>query len=222
MTLVSTAFLMGLFGLIHCVTMCGSLSMALGFSIPRERSFLLYSSLISIGRVSGYVTLGVLANMMSQGIVVATNGSVLYLSVLASLLMIGIGLHVANLSNRVLMIEHIGKWFERVLAPVKKSILPIDSWYKCLLYGVFWGFLPCGLVYTALSLAILAPSTLVAGMTMAAFGVATLPALIGLTAFNTKLSHYLQKTGIRLLFGLIIVAMALYSLSNSIFKIIGT
>ena len=221
MTIITTAFLMGLFGLVHCITMCGSLTMALGFSVPREKPFVLYSTLISVGRVIGYTIIGVVANLLTQGIIGATNGSILLLSVLASLLMFGIGLHVANVTNQILVIEKIGHYFDRFLAPIKKAILPIDSALKCLLYGLFWGFLPCGLVYTALSLALVAPSPLHAGLTMAVFGIATLPALIGMTAFNAKLSGILQKPKVRICFGFIIVMMALFNLLMTLDKIYG-
>lgn len=221
MSLVLTAFLMGLFGLVHCVTMCGSLSMALGFSIPNNKSFLLYSSLISIGRIFGYAIIGTAVNALSQGVISLTDGGVIWLSIVANALMLGIGLHIANFSNKVLLIENIGRFFNPLLAPLKNRILPIDSVAKCLLYGLVWGFLPCGLVYTALTLALTAPSPMVGGATMLAFGVATLPALIGMTAVNGKLANVLKAKKVRVFFGIFIIIMAILQLHTSVLKLSG-
>lgn len=219
--LISTAFFMGLFGLVHCLTMCGSLSMALGFSIPREKSILRYTTYISFGRISGYALIGFIANYFSQGIISLSGGNVLYLNVFASLLMFGIGLHICNVSNAVLNIEKIGVWVNKSLEPIKKRLLPIDSVFKCLMYGLFWGFLPCGLVYTALSLALVAPSPLHGGAVMFMFGIATLPALIGMTSLNNKLAIYIKQKKIRTVFGMFIILMASYQLYTTWLKLQG-
>ncbi len=216
MELLITAFLMGLFGLVHCITMCGSLSLAIGFTIPKERSFFRYSTAISIGRIFGYALVGAIVNYISMSFIDFTNGGIFYLKIIASLLMIGIGLHVAGLTNFINKIEVIGIVVDRILAPVKSKILPIDSITKCLLYGLFWGFLPCGLVYTALSLAITSPSPIMAAAVMLAFGIGTLPGLIGMTSFNTKLANTLKKPLIRFVFGGLIIVMAILQLYTTI------
>lgn len=219
--LISTAFMMGLFGLVHCLTMCGSLSMALGFSIPKEKSIFRYTLYISLGRISGYAFIGFVANYFSQGVIALTGGNVLYLSVIASVLMIGIGLHISNISNAVLNIEKVGVWLNQKLDPVKKKLLPIDSILKCVLYGLFWGLLPCGLVYTALSLALVAPSPIHGGAVMFVFGIATLPALVGLTSFNNKLAMYVKQKKIRFVFGIFIILMASFQLYTTWLKLQG-
>lgn len=210
---------MGLLGSGHCLAMCGSLTMAVGFSIPREKHFVFYSIVISIGRIVGYGLIGFVANLLTQSILHLTQGTVLYLSILASVLMIGIGLHIANLNSWILKTEKIGKFVTPIIEPIKKRILPIDSVTKCLLYGLFWGLLPCGLVYTALSLSMTSVSPLNAFIVMACFGIGTLPTLVGLTAFNSKLNSILTKTWVRFSLGLSVVLMAIVLLFNTITKL---
>ncbi|GAB2992898.1 sulfite exporter TauE/SafE family protein [Psychrosphaera aestuarii] len=221
MSLLLTAFLMGLLGVGHCVAMCGSLSMALGFSVPANKSFVRYASIISLSRITGYALIGIIANYFTQSIFTLTNGNILFLSVFASLLMIGIGLHVAQISNAILNIEWLGKHANRVIEPLKKKILPIDSLSKCFAYGILWGFLPCGLIYTALSLAVVSESPINAGLIMFCFGLGTLPGVVGMTVFNSKISIYLRNANIRLFFGTLIIIMALYQLYVTYQKLTG-
>lgn len=214
-----TALVMGFLGSGHCVAMCGSLTMALGFSIPREKHFISYAVVISFGRITGYALIGVVASLLTQSIISLTQGGILYLSIFASILMIGIGLHIAGLNSWVLKTEIMGKYIAAAIEPIKKRILPIDSISKCLLYGLFWGFLPCGLVYTALSLAMTASTPLMGGLTMLFFGLGTLPTLVGLTAFNSKLNSILAKTYVRFALGVTVIVLALILLFNTITKI---
>ena len=203
---------MGLMGVAHCVAMCGSLSMALGFSVPHNKSFITYASVISVSRILGYGFIGFIANLFTQSFLSVTNGSVLMLSVVSSIFMIGIGLHIAKISNFVLYVEVIGKRLNKYLEPLKKKILPIDSLAKCVGYGLLWGFLPCGLIYTALTLALVAQSPIHGGLVMFCFGLGTLPAVVGMTVFNSQLNQQLKNNKIRLFFGAVIVIMALYQL----------
>lgn len=219
MELLFTALVMGFLGSGHCVAMCGSLTMALGFSIPKEKHFITYAFVISLGRILGYAAIGVIASLLTQSIISLTQGGILYLSVFASILMIGIGLHIAGLNSWVLKTEVLGKYISALIEPIKKRILPIDSIKKCLLYGVFWGFLPCGLVYTALSLAMTSATPLMGGLTMLFFGLGTLPTLVGLTAFNTKLNGILAKTYVRFALGTTVIVLALILLFNTITKL---
>ena len=209
---------MGFLGSSHCVAMCGSLTMAVGFSIPREKHFITYAVFISLGRVLGYALIGFVASLLTQSIISLTQGGILYLSLFASILMIGIGLHIANLNSWVLKTEVLGKYINPIIEPIKKRIMPIDSITKCLLYGLFWGFLPCGLVYTALSLAMTSSTPIMGALVMFCFGLGTLPTLVGLTAFNTKLNSILAKTYVRFALGVTVIILALFLLFNTITK----
>lgn len=210
---------MGLTGSVHCLTMCGSLSVALGFSIPKQKTFWLYALFVSLGRVFGYGLIGLLANLLTQSIVVASSGTVFYLSMLSGVLIVGIGLHIANISNIVTKLEKLGTFIDIWLAPLKKKLMPIDTIPKCLAYGLLWGFLPCGLVYTALSLAIVSPSPITAFSVMTIFGLATLPTVVGMTVFSNHLSRIFSHSYTKIILGLIITFAGLYQISNAFYKL---
>ncbi|MCB1758020.1 MAG: sulfite exporter TauE/SafE family protein, partial [Gammaproteobacteria bacterium] len=80
--------------------------------------------------------------------------------------------------------------------------------------GLVWGWLPCGLVYSALVWALSAGNALEGSMIMLVFGLATLPALFlaGLSA--VKFGHLTKNIWLRRAIGLILIVMALFHLSG--------
>ena len=57
--------------------------------------------------------------------------------------------------------------------------MPVDSWPKALAAGALWGWLPCGLVYSMLTLALASGDPARGALVMAGFGLGTLPAVGG-------------------------------------------
>lgn len=217
---IIAALILGATGSVHCLTMCGSMSVALGFSIPKSKPFWLYALFVSIGRVFGYACIGFVVNLLSQSIISLTEGGIFYLSILSGILMVLVALHIANISNYVTQLEKLGSGVNRLLAPIKSKVLPIDSTLKCLAYGLLWGFLPCGLVYTALTLAFVSPTPVHAFFTMLCFGLATLPALVGMTVFSKQLTRFFSQSWLRLTLASVIFIAASYQIYLAFNKLI--
>ena len=80
------------------------------------------------------------------------------------------------------------------MLPLRKKFMPINSVARALIAGMLWGFLPCGLVYSALALALSSGNPLTASGVMLAFGMGTLPMMLlaGTTAgaLKQKLQQY--------------------------------
>jgi hypothetical protein len=66
----------------------------------------------------------------------------------------------------------------RRLAPLGRRLLPIDSLPRAFAFGMVWGWMPCGFVYTVLLIATLQESAARGALTMAAFGFGTVPAML--------------------------------------------
>ena len=68
-----------------------------------------------------------------------------------------------------------------------------------ILLGLVWGWLPCGLVYAALSLAMFSAEPVYAAGIMLSFGIGTLPMLLSIDALAEKInalrSHRLVQQG---------------------------
>ena len=148
------AFSMGLFGSPHCLGMCGGIVTAFGLSMQhvsdskKNGLILTYhlGRLISyslLGLIAGFVGVAIFQSIMSNSAPRIVLGAVLVLIGLAML-----GLPLFN------QLEKFGMRFWQSLAPIRKKVFPIDSFGKALFAGLLWGFLPCGLVYGALMMAI--------------------------------------------------------------------
>lgn len=74
-------------------------------------------------------------------------------------------------SPEVLFSSLTSRW-GRAIRSIKTASLP-----TCYLLGILWGFLPCGLVLTALLTAIASKSALYGALNMFIFGIATVPSL---------------------------------------------
>ena len=71
-------------------------------------------------------------------------------------------------------------------------MLPADTHARRLALGVLWGWLPCGLSTTLLAAAWLQADARNGALTMAAFGLGTLPVMLPLTWSGLRLKLWLQ------------------------------
>ena len=81
-----------------------------------------------------------------------------------------------------------------------------------LVAGMLWGFLPCGLVYSALALAMTSANPLTSSAVMFAFGVGTLPMMLLAGSTAGALKQKLQQHGWRTANGLLIMAFGIWTL----------
>ncbi len=217
LTLV-TVFAAGLLGSAHCLTMCGGIATAVGASRAGGRSRW-QSVLYQIGRVGSYSLAGAIAGALGAGglhIVTARDGEVLRLA--TALVVIVIGLDIAlGTGQRARWLrapERLGARFWRVIAPLGRLQAHVPPATRALALGLIWGWLPCGLVYSALLAAGVAGSAHAGAATMLAFGLGTAPAMLGLSWAGSRLP---RATGsLARLLGAIIVACGLWTASAPI------
>jgi sulfite exporter TauE/SafE len=79
-----------------------------------------------------------------------------------------------------------------------------------LLLGLGWGLLPCGLVYTMLLTAGSTGNVFIGSATMLAFGMGTLPAMLGLTLVAPGLAGLLADRTFRAFVGFSLIVLALW------------
>jgi sulfite exporter TauE/SafE len=110
------------------------------------------------------------------------------------------------------------EFIERGGAGLWKKILPFamkagnrQDGIGRLLLGICWGFIPCGLVYTVLMTAASTANALGGAVTMFAFGLGTLPAMLGLTAAAPTLSSFLEDRTVRRVIGFALVVLAVWT-----------
>lgn len=72
---------------------------------------------------------------------------------------------------------------------------PTSNWGKRVLMGLFWGLIPCGLVYSVLPIAFLSGSFTSGALLMGAMGLGTLPNLIMISGFVGQVAGKLVQAG---------------------------
>ena len=214
--------LIGFLGGGHCVGMCGGLASAFALQLPPHIGRIKLIVLLNLGRISSYVLIGVLLGAVGQvGVSLDQTRSLQYgLFVAANVLLLLLGLYLAGLSAWITRIEGIGKPVWRRLQPLLNRLLPIQSVPACVGVGMLWGWLPCGLVYSA-SLTALASGSVAGGAAgMFAFALGTLPNLLAMGAFAEVLKTWLTRRWVRVVAGCSVIAVALWQLSHVVRQLV--
>lgn len=171
-----TAFIMGLFGGLHCVGMCGPIALAL----PKRDT--LWSNVsgklvYNIGRGVTYSFLGLLIGFFGTGIALA--GFQQSVSVFSGAVMILIvlftgfkGLEVTFFKPIVLLTARLKRLFSKYLKQ--------KSTGASFMIGLVNGLLPCGLVYLALAASLAAGSLAGSVAYMAVFATGTFPIMMAI------------------------------------------
>lgn len=182
--------------------MCGGLMMAAGIQAQRPFIGILYN----LGRLGSYATLGAIFGTFSAWL---PSQTLPFLQIISALLLILSAFYLFGLSSLIQRVEALGKPFWRLIQPHAKKILPIAKNRHALLLGFFWGFIPCGLVYTALTFSLSHQNTLLSVTSMLCFGLGTLPAMLGTTFLAQQIRPWLGRTSIKSILAMLMVAMAL-------------
>ena len=210
---VVAAILIGWVGGVHCLGMCGGIVSALSISVPQsQRPALLLA--YNAGRCLTYILLGALAGFLGYAGVSVLGLGPKVLFALANLLLIGMGLYLMGWPMLVRPLEQGGQHLWRHIEPLARRFFPVTTPLRALMVGVAWGFLPCGLVYSALATAIAASNPLTGVLWMAGFALGTLPNLMLAGWMGAGLLNRLRQSSLRWLAGALVVAWGLYGLAQ--------
>ena len=207
---IFTAFATGLAGSAHCIGMCGGISVSLGLGSMKKRLLPVYHG----GRLASYATLGLVFGCLLPliGVRDYSPAWAMALRLAAALVMFAIGLQIALGINLLRRLERYGSRLWQPLAGFVQSLLPVRTGSDALLLGFLWGLLPCGLIYSALALAVVSGNPLHAALVMLAFGAGTLPAMLLLGVFSGTLVQSLTRDSSRIVLGALVMATALWTL----------
>ncbi len=195
-----SALLVGLFGSSHCLLMCGGMAGALQLMMPGGRAHRFWLQLmLGLGRISSYALTGALFGGLGAGFIGISGLTPAFLQLLAGLMLLAMALYISRLWFGLLWLERAGKPLWQLLQPLTRRLQPLDRSHKAFAYGLLWGYLPCGLVYSALSWSLGSGSALSGALWMAAFGLGTLPAVLLAGQAASVLRRYQQMPAVRYL-----------------------
>lgn len=179
-------FVAGLASALHCAAMCGGI--AAGFSVLHKEALWRRQLAFNAGRITSYSVAGAAAGALG-GYAAAVLPLQTGLYVLASVVLIVAGLHLAGMS--LARLERLGMPLWRRVQPYVAKHLPGRPFAA----GLAWGWLPCGLVYAALAAAAFAGGPLQGAIAMAAFGAGTLPWLLAAGVVAARVRPYRRIAG---------------------------
>ncbi|KEA62780.1 Heavy-metal-associated domain (N-terminus) and membrane-bounded cytochrome biogenesis cycZ-like domain, possible membrane copper tolerance protein [Marinobacterium lacunae] len=190
--------------------MCGGLAASVSMGAPgSQRGFWLILA-YNIGRISSYAAAGALIGLV--GFQLKNSGAGIALRTLAGVLLIAMGLYVAQWWQVLTRLEQAGGLLWRHLRPIAARFLPADTLPRALTLGILWGWLPCGLVYSTLLWSSAAGHWLDSALLMIGFGIGTLPAMLTTGLLAQQVRALMQKQGLRRGAGILIILFGLYTL----------
>lgn len=204
-------FIVGLLGGTHCVGMCGGIVSALSMGSGGRLSLhLAYNA----GRILSYALAGAVAGALGgASMVLAGQLPVrLVLYVLANLMLVALGVYLMGVTRALSFLERAGQSLWRRVQPLTRRFLPARTVAQAFPLGLLWGWLPCGLVYSALVSALTSGSALAGAGMMLAFGLGTLPNLLLAGLLLARLNEFTRKPVLRLTAGLVVSFFGLWGL----------
>lgn len=184
------AFTLGLFGSLHCVGMCGPIALLIPLQRQHEGFRYLQLGAYFIGKTLAYALMGLLFGLVGEGIFIAEYQQ--EFSIFAGLLMILMGLF----SLLHLRVKGFGNPLLKGFSLLKNALgkqLSKKTLTSSLSIGFLNGFLPCGLVYTALFGALAMGSLWGSMLYMTAFGIGTIPLMFLLILLGDFLPLALRR-----------------------------
>lgn len=213
-------FLIGLLGGTHCVSMCGGIVGALSANVqtPRAaRSQWPVHLAYNIGRIATYTLMGAaLGALGSVGLLFNDLLPIqLGLYVLANVMLIALGLYLTGFTRLLTPIERAGLHLWRRVQPLTTRFLPVRSFRQAVPLGLLWGFLPCGLVYSVLTTALVTGSAARGAGLMFAFGLGTLPNLLLAGMLFKRFRDVTRNSKVRFAAGLLIFGFGVFGLFHA-------
>jgi hypothetical protein len=217
-------FVVGLLGSVHCAGMCGGIVGALsvaptvGRPVPvrvvAARPPLANVLAYNAGRIGSYMVAGSLAGGLAQGARALADLPALQAGAywLANLMLAALGLYLMDAWRGLAYIERGGQVVWRGVRPLLRRVGPLDGPGRMFVAGGVWGWLPCGMVYSVLVTAMLSGSAGRGALVMLAFGLGTLPMLLGLGLLGARLRGWIARPRVRLACGVLVLGFGLLGL----------
>ncbi|ODA31787.1 cytochrome biogenesis protein [Veronia pacifica] len=211
------ALLIGLLGAGHCLGMCGGIGAAVSMATPDYKSKWPFLFGYNLGRLASYAFAGfILGGAFSSAIDIANiKHGLVWLRIVAGIMLVLVALYLARIWNGLAYIERIGKYLWRFLSPLTTKLLPLKSPLSAVPFGMVWGWLPCGLVYSALSWSAVSGSAFQGGLLMLFFGLGTLPAMLVVGGAAETMKTYLNNMMFRRFSALIMLVYGIVTAFNA-------
>ena len=231
LTLIFAAFITGILGSIHCMSMCGGIACSAGYLgtnkgadkgenqdgneiaikfVKKKPSPFKNAIKFNLGRILSYSILGALFAYLGHHIIHLNDSRTILSSFryFSALLIALIGFKYLFGLQLIDLLEKAGFRFW-TLIKTKLNINQYLSSSSIIPLGMVWGLLPCGLIYTMLISASSAGTIWGGALVMSAFGLGTLPAMLSISSISKTFKENANSQWMKTAFGVALIMLAL-------------
>ncbi|MEO8798815.1 MAG: sulfite exporter TauE/SafE family protein, partial [Polyangiaceae bacterium] len=176
----------------------------------------------NVGRVASYSVAGGFAGGVGSLLdrVPFFHGAQLGLRLFAGVVMVAVGVALFGTGGRLGILERVGAPLWKVVEPLAMRFIGRRSVASSLALGSLWGWMPCGLVYAALGLALGAGSVGGGALVMLAFGSGTAPMLLLMGTMAASLRRLMQSVYLRRAASVALVGWGVFHVANASVQIL--
>lgn len=170
-----SGFTIGAAGSLHCIGMCGPLSLALPVHHFSRAGKFIALMLYQLGRIITYASAGLLFGLAGRRIYISGYQQ-MFSIILGSLILIMAALYF--IQKRNVKLSFLSRFYQSVQNIIIRILKSPSGRFSFLLLGMANGLLPCGMVYIALASSLSFAEIGESVSFMAMFGAGTLPAML--------------------------------------------
>jgi sulfite exporter TauE/SafE len=211
-----SAFLIGVAGSVHCLGMCGGVVSAFTFAIPKGQPHWPYVSGYNFGRILSYSIAGAITGVLGQLFSHQVNQGIIILQFVSAVFLFALALYIGQWWSGLTQLEKLGGRLWKHIQPWSKRFIPFPTPLHAVPYGMIWGWLPCGLVYSTLTWSLASGSAINGAAIMLCFGLGTLPAIFVMAAGIQRLKHLLSHALTRKIMALLLMVLSVNMLIEAV------
>ena len=193
--LIISALGLGFASGFHCIGMCGPIALSLGLTKKQATNYYLQNLTYQFGRIVTYSFLGAVLGIVGKGFQMA--GFQQYLTIAVGISLILMAIFSFGGKDFASKIPFFSKFLLKVKMNLGKLLQKAD-YRSRFSTGILNGFLPCGMVYMALTASLASGGIWQSATFMALFGLGTLPFMFAIvlvgnlmtTAFRIKILKF--------------------------------
>lgn len=192
--LLFSALALGFASGFHCIGMCGPIALSLGLTRKQATNYYLQNLTYQFGRIFTYTFLGAVLGMVGQGFHMA--GFQRFLTIGVGIMLIFMSIYSFGGKDFASKIPFLSQF----LFTVKKNlgtILQKADYRSRFTTGILNGFLPCGMVYMALTASLASGGIWQGAVYMSVFGLGTLPFMFAVVLAGTIITQSVRQKVLR-------------------------
>lgn len=206
-TLIISAISLGFASGFHCIGMCGPIALSMGLTKSQAINFHLQNLIYNLGRIFTYTLFGAILGLVGEGFQLA--GVQGYLTIAVGILLIVMAFFSFGGKDIASKVPFLSKLLLKIKMSLGKLLQKPD--FKSRFFtGILNGFLPCGMVYIALTASLASGGSLQGGLYMLLFGLGTLPFMFAVVFLGSLMNQAFRQKVLKVIPILMIVLGTLF------------